>query len=233
MKNNYELLDEFEKNCKGLGIKLHMIYEIVDSYLKIRQHDEIPYPTFVVKKHSDDILEIYNKECKQYTMVTLFDHYNWQPFHITAEDREKMGTKKFNEFVEWFGKVKKTGWTEYKGLSGKATQPQRVEEVKSMFERYKAWSHKNHEWLVKRNRFTRMVSGVAALLVMIIGGLLLRLVYSPEQMDLFGRDMQQTPPLFFAIFIATVCISTILAMIAVYPIAQRMIKHVHAINREQ
>ena len=234
MKSNYDLLWELEKNCHGVGITWQMIFEITDTYLQTGMHDETLYPTFMVKKHSDDILEIYNKECKQYTMVTLFDHYNWQSFHITADDRDKLGIKKFNEFIEWFGKVSTTGWTEYKDLSSKAIrQPELVEKVNTMWKRYKAWSHKNYEWITTRGTNTRMICGVAALLVMVIGGLLLRVAFSPQQMDLFGRNMLQAPPIFFVIFTVTVGVSTLLAMIAVYPIAKRTMEHVRAINKGQ
>ena len=102
IKNNRDKLWEFEKNCHGLGITWQMIYQIVDTYLKTGQHDSTLYPTFEVKKYLDDVLEIRNKLCDQYTYVTTFDHYNWQSFHITKQDKEKMDEKNFKDFVEWF-----------------------------------------------------------------------------------------------------------------------------------
>lgn len=237
-----------------------MIFEITDTHLQTGMHDETLYPTFVVKKHSDDILEIYNKECKQYTMVTLFDHYNWQSFHVTAEDRDKLGTKKFNEFVEWFGKVSTTGQAGAdKVLLGKATQPQRVEGVNSMFEkyrnvwtatknedrtitltkkqssleRYKTWSHKNYEWITTRSKNTRMVCGVAALCVLMVGSYLLRMLFTTQQMDMFGRNMAKAPPIFFVIFCTTAAVGCTLMMIAVSPTIKRMAKYTRSLVKGQ
>jgi hypothetical protein len=234
MKNNYDLLWKLEKNCHGVGITWQMIFEITDTYLQTGMHDETLYPTFVVKKHSDDILEVYNKECKQYTMVTLFDNYNWQSFHISADDRDKLGIKKFNEFVEWFGKVSTTGWTEQKDLSSEAKlNLKMVEGVKTMFERYRAWSHKNYEWLITRNTNTRMVCGVAALCVLMVGSYLLRTLFTTQQMDLFGRNMAKAPPIFFVIFCTTVAVGCTLLMIAVFPTIKRMAKYTRSFIKRQ
>ena len=108
MTNNYDLLREFEKNCHGVGITWHMIYEITDTYLKTGQHDEALYTTFILKKHSDEVLEIYDKMNEQYTVVMLFHNYNWRFFHISAEDRKKIGPVQFNAFVEWFRQMAMT-----------------------------------------------------------------------------------------------------------------------------
>lgn len=102
MKNNYDLLKEFEAKCNGLGITWHMIYEMVDNYLKTGSHDDTLYPTFIVKKHSDEVLEIYDKLHGQYTMVMLFHSYNWRFFHVNKQDRGRIGPEQFNAFVEWF-----------------------------------------------------------------------------------------------------------------------------------
>jgi hypothetical protein len=108
LKSNYELLDELEKNCKGLGIDWHMIYEMTENFLKTGKHDSVMYPTFKTRKFSEDVLEIYDTLHGQYTIVMLFNLCKKRFFFITVADRIQMGPEQFNAFVEWFKQISMT-----------------------------------------------------------------------------------------------------------------------------